>query len=128
MRSKSCAPNVRCCSLICSGLLVAPLTWPSMRCIYVTKSAMLIRHRERNNECECECGRKDHIENGFVYSLGLFRLHACMHTCNIECSEKMRMDFDPTRHFDCKKSYREKKTIRTLPKGMDATKEPVAVL
>lgn len=45
------------------------------------------------------------------------RSFACMHACNIECSDKMLMDFDPSRHFDCKKMLFRKKDNKNIAYG-----------
>lgn len=74
-----------------------------------------------------DCGRKDHIENGFGYSLALVRLHACMHVI-LNAAKKCSWTLILLGISIAKKCYSEKKTIRTLPTGMNAMKEPVVVL
>lgn len=47
------------------------LTWPSMCCIYVTNSVMLIFEKEKEKECECGLKRL-RTENGWFIRLRSF--------------------------------------------------------
>lgn len=100
--------------------LLGSLTWPSMCCIYVTKSAMLIFEKENKRLRS----KRSHWE--WVRLFACARSLACMQYWMQRKNAHGLWSFSAFRLQ--KRILFRKKTIRTLPTGMNAMKEPVAVL
>lgn len=109
------APNVRFSHFIyaVAACLLPSLTWPSMCCIYVTKSAMLIfKEKKKQNANAVE---KITLRIACAYSF------ACMHAM-LNAAKKCSWTLILLGISIAKKSFLEKKTIRTLPRGMNTMK------